>query len=111
MKLRYVFAVLLILLSLGSGIGAIIYALIIGWTLYTINKIEKSKKDGQLTSEEKWPIIITELVNPVIGGAFYYYCLKNKFPKKANQANKYSWTIVAGELTIIVLLAILSTHH
>lgn len=54
---------------------------------------------SSLTESEKTRIIITEIATPVIAGAFYYYGLKNKFPKKASEANKYSW-IIFGVLLV-----------
>lgn len=59
-----------------------------------INKILRgSGNNSSLTESEKTRVIITEITSPLIAGAFYYYGLKNKFPKKASEANKYSWII------------------
>ncbi|QQG40851.1 MAG: hypothetical protein HYV37_00825 [Candidatus Levyibacteriota bacterium] len=62
----------------------------------SINKILRgSGNSSSLTESEKTRVMITEITTPVIAGAFYYYSLKNKFPKKASEANKYSWIIFA----------------
>lgn len=74
------------------------------YVLYLINKIEKqvSTKDG-LTQNETIYVVITEVLNPIVVGAFYYYIWRYKFPKKANQANLYSWIIVAIEVVVIII--------
>ncbi len=51
------------------------------------------KKDGPLDDTEKLIVIVTEILSPILAGAIYYYGWKNKFPKKASQANKYSWIV------------------
>lgn len=59
-----------------------------------INQVLKgSQNNSSLTESERTRVIITEIFTPIIAGAFYYYGLKNKFPKKASEANKYSWII------------------
>lgn len=97
---------LLINLFLKNYINAnIILLLILVYVLYLIRKVEKSAQGNvPLTQSEKIQVIITEVLDPVIAGAFYYYCWKNKFNTKANQANKYSWVIVAVELVVAVAL-------
>lgn len=70
--------------------------------MYVINAVEKTKfHSGGLTRNEKIQVIITEIFNPLIGGTFYYYCWKKDFPKKASQANLYSWIIFGIEILII----------
>ena len=70
-----------------------------------IKEVEKEAKGSNgLTQNEKIQVIITEVLDPVIAGAFYYYCWKNQFPKKARQANLYSFIIVGIELIIVILL-------
>jgi hypothetical protein len=60
--------------------------------------------DGPLSNAEKKRIILTEFFNPVISGAFYYYCWKNSLPIKAKQANIYAWCIFGIQLLLVPLL-------
>ena len=109
-KIRYIlFTILLVfgalpdLLSLPHVnlvelLGKVGLILVLAYTLYVINEVEKTAKaDGLLTKSEKLPIIITEIFSPIIAGAFYYYCWKKQFSIKARQANKYSWIIFGIE--------------
>lgn len=75
------------------------------YVLFFISKVEKEGQVGDgLTQKEKTQVIITEIFDPIVAGAFYYYCWKNQFPKKASQANLYSWVIVGvGAVVAIVL--------
>lgn len=49
-------------------------------------------------------MVITEILGPIITGAFYYYTWRNKFPKKASQANLYSWIIAGIEAVVVIIL-------
>ena len=115
MKKRYGIAVAFATLSvLNGGLRALIFLPILGWTLYLINEIEKTKKNSSsLSTNEKIQVIITEFLSPVVAGGFYYYCLKDKYPKKANQANKYSFIALGIEVLvgIIFLVITFSSGH
>lgn len=83
----------------------IVILLALIYVLYLIKKVENSTAGNtELTQNEKIQVIITEILNPLVAGAFYYYCWKNRFPKKASQANIYSWVIVGTELVIALVL-------
>lgn len=113
MKKRYIFFAVILLLSspfilinilIKNYIGLIPTAAFV-YMFYLTNKVEKTTTANvELTSSEKLQVIITEFFNPVIAGAFYYYCWKNRFPKKASQANLYSWIIVGIETVIAFAL-------
>jgi len=78
---------------------------VLTWVLYLIRKVENGlNEDIGLTKSEKIQIIITCVLNPLITGAFYFYCWKNQFPKKSSQANIYSWTIAIAELSLAIVL-------
>lgn len=55
-----------------------------------------------LSSNGKIVVLITVLISPVLSGALYYYGWKNMHPKKASQANKYSfisyalWVVISS---------------
>lgn len=127
MKKRYIFFTILVLLFL-SNLASVPYInlvellgrvgpiLILVYTLYVINEVEKTAEaDEPLTKSEKLPVIITEIFNPIIAGAFYYYCWKSQFPIKARQANKYSWIIFGIEFLILICVGVtffyLVSHH
>lgn len=108
MKKRYILFVLIVILSLPSILINnlnLLIILVLAYTLYFIRRVERTaQQDGELTQSEKIQVIITEILNPLVAGAFYYYCWKNKFPKKASQANLYSWIIVGIDLIVVILL-------
>lgn len=82
------------------GIISLIY------TLYLIHVIEKGVDNTEpLNRNEKLQVILTEILYPIISGGFYYYCLKNRFPKKASQANKYSWLTFLAILVVGMIAA------
>lgn len=104
MKKRYIVFGLIVLFNLPGIIASlasrnyfsfnILFLIALVYTIYFISKVEKEGQTGsELTQNEKIQVLITELFNPLIAGAFYYYCWKNQFPKKAKQANSYSWVI------------------
>ncbi len=74
-----------------------------------INKILSSNSSDSLTPAEKKIVLITTFLNPIVSGAFYHYALKNKYPQKASQANKYAWLMFAlwVLITVIIILLIL----
>ena len=83
----------------------LIYLLPLIWTVYLISKVEKSRPTNEgLTQNQKIQVIITEMFNPLVAGAFYYYCWKEEFPKKASQANLYSWIVVGVEIVGFILI-------
>lgn len=66
-----------------------------------MDKVKKeSKKDGLLVGKEKWIVLLTVLLSPMLAGAVYYYGWAKKLPIKAKQANKYSY-IAFGVLVCI----------
>lgn len=102
---RYIVFVLIFLLNLpflltgwlvGNYVNAnVIFLLALVYALYLIRKVEVSGQEGVgLTNGEKVQVVVTEIFNPIIAGAFYYYCWKNRFAKKASQANMYSYIVV-----------------
>lgn len=105
--MRYVFYALLVLLNISGlmrgNIAAIIFIAVLTLTLYIANKIEIKKKDGPLQGNDKLFVILTEVFNPVIAGAFYYYIWKKTMPKKASEANKYSFIIVGAEVLLFIV--------
>lgn len=88
----------------GNLLGIIqptILAISLWFTFNLVNQVlNRSGDNSPLTPDEKKKIIITEFFNPIIAGAFYYYCWKKVFPTKASQANKYSWIIVGIQLIL-----------
>lgn len=77
------------------------------WTVYLIIKVNKeTKKDVPLARDEKIQVIITEIFNPILAGALYYYVWREKFPTKANQANKYSF-IIFGLLFLLLIIFVI----
>lgn len=79
----------------------LIFLIVLIYVLYFVKKVEGSKQGNiELNNKERIQVIFTELLNPLVAGAFYYYCWKNKFPKKASQANIYSWIILGLEFAI-----------
>ncbi len=88
-------------------IGNVIGLAILTYVLYFTNKIEGSySSDGTLTGNEKAQVIITALLNPIVAQSFYYYCWKNRFPKRAGQANKYGWLAFAVELVLGIAILV-----
>jgi len=82
--------------------------------MYFTNKIEKTyKSDGNLTGNEKLQVVITEFLNPIAAQAFYYFCWKKEFPKRAGQANKYGWLIFGLWIiiAIVMIVAVLQPKH
>lgn len=80
-------------------------AVILAFVFFLVHKTEKTKNStSELTSGEKVQVIITELLLPIIAGAFYYYCWKNKLPKKASQANKYSILTFLVWIGIVIII-------
>lgn len=109
LKKRYIFLGIIVFISAFRAVlgnwWTLIYLLPLIWTPYLISEIEKSKSNSKgLTQNQKIQVIITEIFNPLIAGAFYYYCWKKEFPKKASQANIYSWVIVGIEIIGIPIL-------
>lgn len=115
MRKRYIFFAIIALLSLPGllvNISAgnffsldLITFLSLIYVLYLISKIEKqASTESGLTRNETIQVVITEVLTPLLAGAFYYYTLRNKFPKKANRANLYSWIIIAVESVIVIVL-------
>lgn len=107
MKKRYIFLGIFVFIfafrAVQGNWQSLIWILPLVWTIYLINQVEKNKfHSGGLTQNEKIQVIITEVFNPLISGAFYYYCWKKEFPKKASQANLYSWIIVGIEVIVIL---------
>ncbi|MCL5784831.1 MAG: hypothetical protein M1142_05790 [Patescibacteria group bacterium] len=83
----------------------VIFLLILVYVLYLIKRVENSRQGNvALSGNEKIQVIVTEALNPAIAGAFYYYCWKNQFQKKASQANKYSFIIIGVELIFMIAL-------
>jgi hypothetical protein len=113
MKMRYVFFILFAVPMIGSILsqevilGNVIGLGVLGYILYFTNKIEsKYKSDGYLTGSEKVSVIITAILNPIIAQSFYYYCWKNKFPKRAGQANIYGWIVFGVQIAIIIAVLV-----
>ncbi|MDB5259718.1 MAG: hypothetical protein JWO73_926 [Candidatus Taylorbacteria bacterium] len=76
---------------------------------------KKSKlSEGQTSSEpllgnEKLIIWIICLLNPIWGGAIFYYGWKNKLPVKAKSANQISlWAFFIELVLAVVAFALLS---
>lgn len=109
---RYIFFTIIVLpgiliyLLAGNYFNiTLLILLALAYVLYLIKKVENGiKGNTELTQNEKTQVIITEILNPVVAGAFYYYCWRNKFPKKASQANIYSWAIVGVESVLALVL-------
>lgn len=108
--MRYLFFVifeLLYLLSLLAGnIFAVVEMALLAVVLYLIRKVEKQNTvDAGLTNQEKYVILATEFLSPVVAGAFFYYCWRRKFPIKANWANRFSWIVVGLKIVLVVILS------
>lgn len=112
---RYIVFTLILLLNIpfllagwlvGNYVNAnVIFLLALVYALYLIRKVEVSgQEDTGLTNGEKVQVVVTEIFNPIIAGAFYYYCWKSRFSKKANQANRYSYAVVAVGLVLVLVL-------
>lgn len=72
-----------------------------------MSKVKKNTaSDIELSGKEKAQVIITEILNPVVAGAIYYYGWKKVLPKKAKQANKYSFIIVGVIILISIILSV-----
>lgn len=109
MQKRYIFFAIIALPALASLLlgryTRSFYILPLIYTLYLINRVEgEAATDTGLTRNEKLQVIITEIFNPIIAGAFYYYTWKKQFPKKASQANLYSWIIIGIGFMLGVIL-------
>lgn len=109
MKKRYIFLGVFIFIAIFRAFTihwwSLVFIFPLIWTIYLINKVARGESTNQrLTKNEKIQVIITEILYPIIAGAFYYYCWKNEFPKKASQANKYSFIIFVVEIIAIPLL-------
>lgn len=115
MKKRYIFFAIITILSLPGllvDISAgnffsldLIAFLSLIYVLYLLNKIEKqASTESGLNRNETIQVVITEVLTPLLAGAFYYYTWRNKFPKKANRANLYSWIIAAIEGMMVIIL-------
>lgn len=90
-------------------IGNIIGLAVLTYVLYFTNKIEGTySSDGTLTGSEKAQVIITAFLNPLVAQAFYYYCWKKQFPKRAGQANMYGWIAFGVELVLTVAVLVLA---
>ena len=115
MKKRYIFFVIILLLNLplilfNLALGRVfsynlVFIVDLTYVLYFVRKVENtSKADSELTKNEKLQVIVTLILGGVlVPGAAYYYCWKGRFPKKANEANKYSF-IVFGALFLVAIL-------
>lgn len=71
---------------------------------YMKNVKYSAKSDKKLTQNEKIIVLLTEIAVPVIAGAIYYYGWKDRFPKKANEANKYSFLVFGAWVIGIALM-------
>jgi|SRR5215475_5661126 len=81
-------------ISLSSISLSVITIILLILVLYFIGYVERNTRgDPPLTRREKFFVIVTELLLPLIAAGFYYYCWKRRFPTKAWQANKYQWVI------------------
>jgi hypothetical protein len=72
----------------------------------------KVKKEGLsdigLTGEEKKQVLICESLSPILAGAIFYYGWKKSMPKKASQANKWSYLMILVFFIIAGVLQSLS---
>ncbi|MBU6230156.1 MAG: hypothetical protein KGQ93_10730 [Cyanobacteria bacterium REEB459] len=74
------------------GIAALLFGLWFGSRL--INQVLLQESDtATLTASERWVVLVTEFLNPLVVGAFYYHRWKKKFPNKATQAGNYGMGI------------------
>ena len=81
------------------------------YTYTFINKVLDGHGSDELNSDEKKTVLLTTFFNPLVAGAFYYYCLKKQFPKKASQANKWSWVMFGLFLIVIISIALIVPKH
>ena len=89
-----------IIIALFTFIIAIIYMI----------KIKKHAPNGQvlkepLTKQEKIIVGILCFLNPMYGGATFYYGWKKKLPRKAKQANDISLGCFLIQLVIVIVLS------
>lgn len=65
----------------------------------------EAKKDGLFTHKEKWLVVSTTLLHPILAGPFYYFCWKKRLPEKAKAAAIYAAIFLV--MWTMILLAIL----
>ena len=78
------------------------------YAVYFKDKVlERTEKDATLTADEKIKVLITEFLNPLFTGAIYYYGWKEKLPRKAREANEYSWVMFFFSVSVSLILGLL----
>ena len=93
-------------LSLGRVVSSLVSLGVIAYAVYVINQIQKTgRSNEQLTTSEKWKVILTEIFGSVVVWTLYYYSLRKDFPKKASQANKYGWIITGIQILLFIGVA------
>lgn len=110
----YLFMALYILSAFGSisngdlfqGFLSLLATVSLWFTYRLTTKVLALGNNNNLNNGEKTTVILTELANPLISWAFYYYGWKEKLPTKAKQANKYG-LIIAGIYIGAVVLYVL----
>jgi hypothetical protein len=91
-----------------SVIVTAVMALDLWYAFRLINQVLLKEGDtAPLTHAEKVTVLLTEFLNPIFAGAFYYYSWRKKFPNKASQANKYSFLLFGLQVVLVILLRIL----
>ena len=65
------------------------------YSVYYSRKLKETVKDksSELTSNEILHVVVPEIFSPIIAGAVYFYGWRKDMPRRASQANKYSWII------------------
>lgn len=106
--MRYIFFIILELIYLVNVLSGNYYflllALILVLVLRDIRAVEKALSEDQpLFGRDRWKVLLFEFFEPVVAGAFYYYCWKKRFPKRASQANRYSWLIVGLQVLLYLV--------
>ena len=66
------------------------------YSVYYSRKLKEAakNKNSELKSDEILHVVVPEIFSPILSGAIYYYSWRKEMPKRAGQANKYSWIIV-----------------
>ena len=66
------------------------------YSVYYSRKLKETVNDksSELISNEILHVVVPEIFSPIIAGAVYFYSWRKSMPKKASQANKYSWIII-----------------
>jgi hypothetical protein len=85
------------------GMAALLFGLWFGSRLINQVLLQESNT-AALTASERWVVLVTEFLNPLVVGAFYYHGWKKKFPNKATQAGNHGMSIFVLQLVAFVFI-------